>query len=123
MFEAILSPLQALNGARSGHAERVEDAMMGILAIDEQGAYFSPRIYPSTRVTGNQSNPDLCAEIPSLRFTLRNLSMSWWLSPVVQRVIDLQLCDNRDTLLLTDILKRLELHPLANDSESQSGGT
>ena len=113
MFEAVLSPLQALNGARSGHAERVEEAMMALLAIEDQGVYYSPRIYPSTRVTGNQSNPDLCAEIPSLRFTLRNLSMSWWLSPIVQRVIDLQLCDNRDTLLLTDILTRLKVVPPA----------
>jgi len=34
--------------------------------------------------------------------------MSWWLSPLVRRLIDAQLCDPRDGLLLADVLLLLQ---------------
>jgi hypothetical protein len=80
---------------------------------DAQGLYVSPRLYPVTRPPGSTKD-DLCDEKPNLRFSLRNLTMSWWLSPLLQEVIDDQLCDPRDALLLRDVLAGMAIRPPAS---------
>ena len=95
--------LGALNSTRKGHEARVEDEAIQLVTEDAQGLYVSPRLYPVTRPP-QIANSELCDEKPNLRFSLRNLTMSWWLSPLLQEVIDYQLCDPRDALLLRDVL-------------------
>ena len=106
-LEAISSPLLALNSARSGHVERAEEEMKVLVANEPEGVYITPRLYPAPELHENQES-DFCEVVPTLGFSLRNLSMSWWLSPLVRRLIDAQLCDPRDGLLLADVLARLE---------------
>ncbi len=105
-LETVSSPLLALNSARSGHVERAEEKMKELVANEPKGVYVSPRLYPAPELDENIDS-ELCEDEPGLGFSLRNLSMSWWLSPLVRRLIDAQLCDPRDGLLLADVLARL----------------
>jgi hypothetical protein len=109
-LETISSPLLALNSARSGHVERAEEDMMRLVAAEPSGLYLTPRLYPAPALSTNEES-EVCEDEPSLGFSLRNLSMSWWLSPLVRRLIDAQLCDKRDEHLLADVLAELELDP------------
>ena len=106
-LEAISSPLLALNSARSGHVERAEEQMIELVAHEPKGVYVTPRLYSTPELDVNEDS-DLCEDEPGLGFSLRNLSMSWWLSPLVRRLIDAQLCDPRDGLLLADVLLLLQ---------------
>jgi hypothetical protein len=106
-LEAVSSPLLALNSARSGHVERAEEHMKELVTINPGGVYVTPRLYPAPELDENLDS-EICEDEPGLGFSLRNLSMSWWLSPLVRRLIDAQLCDPRDALLLADVLKRLK---------------
>lgn len=110
-IDMLTSPLLALNNARLGHVERAEAEIMNLLASDSMSAYVSPRLYPVLAKSFTEE-ADLCDDSADLRFSLHNLSMSWWLSPLVQRIIDNQLCDPRAQLLLTDVLRRLEIDSL-----------
>lgn len=109
-LETISSPLLALNSARSGHAERAEEEMIMLVAEEPAGLYLTPRLYPAPTLSANEES-EVCEDEPTLGFSLRNLSMSWWLSPLVRRLIDAQLCDKRDEHLLADVLAELELDP------------
>jgi hypothetical protein len=109
-LEAISSPLLALNSARSGHVERAEEKMIELVAREPAGVYITPRLYSAPEPDESQES-GFCEDEPSLGFSLRNLSMSWWLSPLVRRLIDAQLCDPRGGLLLADVLARLEKSP------------
>ena len=107
-IDAIIS-LNALNSIRSGHEERVENEAIAAVTKDGQGTFVSPRLYPVIRSPDVADN-DLCDDNPNLHFSLRNLSASWWLSPLVQRVIDYQLCDARDALLLRDVMAKMAIN-------------
>jgi len=109
-LETISSPILALNSARSGHVERAEEQMIRLVAEEPGGRYLTPRLYPAPALSSNEES-EVCEDEPSLGFSLRNLSMSWWLSPLVRRLIDAQLCDKRDEELLADVLAELELNP------------
>ena len=109
-LETISSPILALNSARSGHVERAEEQMIKLVAEEPGGMYLTPRLYPAPTPSDNEET-EVCEDEPSLGFSLRNLSMSWWLSPLVRRLIDAQLCDKRDEELLADVLGELEMDP------------
>ena len=107
-LETISSPILALNSARSGHVERAEEHMKELVSQKPGGIYLTPRLYPAPTLGGN-ADSEVCEDEPSLGFSLRNLSMSWWLSPLVRRLIDAQLCDKRDEALLADVLSALQI--------------
>ena len=83
---------------------------MELVAEEPGGLYLTPRLYPAPAPSAHEET-EVCEDEPSLGFSLRNLSMSWWLSPLVRRLIDAQLCDERDEKLLADVLAELEIDP------------
>ncbi len=59
---------------------------MSLVVDDPHGRLLRrPRLYPPAGRSSEDENPEICEDNQRLGFSLRNLSMSWWLSPLVQR--------------------------------------
>jgi hypothetical protein len=107
LFSFLSEPVATMYDLRSGHKEaaleRTNDLIGG-------SAFIAIRVRRGVDVT-KHSDP-FCIDRPTpqggSRISLYSPVMSWWLSPITQRVLDAQLCDQETINLLSLLLESLE---------------
>jgi hypothetical protein len=85
LMNQILSPFATLNNSREGHVEQVK--YLALKTVGESN-FISARIFDRIS-TSDVAAPSACKKG---NYRRQDVSMSWWLSPLTQRYIDLQLC-------------------------------
>jgi hypothetical protein len=100
LFGFTTDPFYALDAARSEKAEWIEDAFG---PLGDGGAFRKIRVFQ--RPVSTLENLETCIDMPPDRtFDAGEIPMNWWLSPVIQRVIDTQLCSIQNEVAIKDIL-------------------
>jgi hypothetical protein len=107
------SPLDALNNTREGHEEaaRVATFEMVTPKFDLRNpetilpSYFPILIYDKIDMKGKGAK--WCRSKDGEAVNMPQVSMSWWLSPVTQSFIDLQLCGDNNVRYLNCLLDQL----------------
>jgi hypothetical protein len=106
-FSFFSEPVATIYQLRSGHKEAALERTNDLLG---GSAFIAVRVRRGVDVT--KFNDPFCLERPARdggsRISLYNPVMSWWLSPVTQRVLDAQLCDQENVNWLSLLLESLE---------------
>jgi hypothetical protein len=106
-FALLTDPLQTIYDLRAGHKEAALERTVNIVG---SGALIPLRVRRGVYLTREETS--FCIDKPTRlgqsRITLSQPIMSWWLSPVSQRVLDAQLCDQVNITALETLLSKLE---------------
>jgi hypothetical protein len=105
-FGALAEPLLAVNAVRTA---RGDDAAAGFADVIGPNDFFRPEVFASPGP--GASNP-WCIGQPTIPVVEGDAPVSWWLSPVAQRFLDVQLCASQNEAAMSLILKRLRLVPV-----------
>jgi hypothetical protein len=102
----VAEPVATLNSLRSGHKEVTLERTINLIGPSD---LVPVRVMRALTLLKDSEHP-LCVDKPSRQghSALYQPIMSWWLSPITQRVLDAQLCDQENINALSRILERLE---------------
>ncbi|TYO61383.1 hypothetical protein FXV83_38370 [Bradyrhizobium hipponense] len=100
-------PLDTLLRLRAGHKGAALERM-----LDLGDNLFPVRVTRSSFVTRWPNEANWCIDVPDRKkatsITLPQPVMSWWLSPLAQRVLDAELCNQENINVLTRVVEELQ---------------
>jgi len=107
LLDRYTSPLDALNNTREGHEEAARVATFEMVTSFDPKipSYFPILMYDKIDMKGKDSK--WCRNNNNEPINMSRVSMSWWLSPVTQGFIDLQLCGDDNVRYLNCLLDQL----------------
>ncbi|MEJ1158770.1 hypothetical protein [Prosthecomicrobium sp. N25] len=88
-YSAVASSLLTLDSSRSGHVEAAKQAVMASIGQDR---FVFAGVAERVRTAPKLGPSMVRCPLEKGRYRVEELSMSWWLSSLVQGYIDLQLC-------------------------------
>ncbi|MTD94351.1 hypothetical protein GIW81_08390 [Hyphomicrobium sp. xq] len=116
LSESLLSrlsvdPLQTLNAARTERAELLKDDLStSLTALGEKASFREIRVSQHVVLDDDDVSGPLCIDKPGPLLIAGKMPMNWWLSPVVQRLLDAQMCAGENDVAIQGILSDLEKH-------------
>jgi hypothetical protein len=110
VFSWVTEPVATMYELRSGHKETALERTYDLVG---GSAFIAVRVRRGVDLT--TGGDAFCIDRPTRqggsRISLYHPVMSWWLSPITQRVLDAQLCDAENISWLSLLLELLEQKP------------
>ncbi|ESX24163.1 hypothetical protein [Mesorhizobium sp. LSJC264A00] len=106
LWSLTTAPLLTLNNARAGHSLRSQRDVEEQLAVSGIRENYV-RVMVKERPDFGGQHGLSCANPPMQPIQMTDVTLSWWLSPILQHFLDLQLCDRQNEEALNGLLARL----------------
>jgi hypothetical protein len=119
LFHSYITPFTDLYNTRSGHGAEAARAILSIEDGKGIPEYVHIGIYgalPNTALTRQCRSRTDRFRYPE---TMREVSMSWWLSQPVQQYLDAQLCHDENERVLKVVLQCVLTKRLADDQSQE----
>ena len=109
-LQGIVSPLTTLNSIRAARAREDEaDFIDRLRVMFPSLPYYEIRVTRQPTFSAKNADRPWCLEQGvASTLSIGDVVMSWWLSPVVQHFIDLQMCESSNDNSLRQILEGLK---------------
>ena len=104
---ALAEPLLAVNAVRNARGESALSDFVG--RVINTRDFFRPGV---SFEASFQANSAWCIGRPQAAAVSGDAPVSWWLSPVAQRFLDVQLCATQNAYDMDHLLKRLRHEPV-----------
>ena len=109
----LAQPVDTILSTREGHGAEAADLANRFVAADpNEKGFFQIGVHAklSPDVSVDPVREANCSQFVGRELAMTKVSMSWWLSAVVQSDLDAQMCDERNRRSLKDLLARLSQH-------------
>lgn len=103
LLKLTTAPLLTLNNARAGHSLRSQRDMEEKLATSGLRNNYV-RVMVKERPEFSGEHGSWCALVPAQPVQMSDVTLSWWLSPILQHFLDLQLCDRQNDAAIRGLL-------------------